>query len=94
MENRFDNEAQPPRIEAPGLIRPKTGDLAGFKDANQLRTAVARSEGDRNRRLRAKGLLPSEAEGLADCEGPHFSCIEVVPTLYSPNAEKRWQEAN
>jgi hypothetical protein len=64
VENRFGDELKNRfGIEPAALTGPEAAYLAGFKDADQLRKALASAERERDRRLRAKGVLPPAPKG-------------------------------
>lgn len=63
IEQRFGNEVrQHLGVEPQALTADEARYLLGFRDAEGFRAAVSKAEGQRDRRLREKGLLPPSEE--------------------------------
>jgi len=65
LENRFGDEIRNLGIEPAALTRSEATYLAGFRDVDQLRNRVSKAKGERERRLRAKGIRPQEGDRLS-----------------------------
>jgi len=65
-------------IEPGALTASETEYLLGIRDADALRNSVAKARRERGERLRAKGLRPSEGEGLEQRGG------QIVRGRFSP----------
>lgn len=75
-------------VEPAALTADEASYILNFRDADRLRESIAKARGERDTRLRAKGLLPSRSEGG---EGPVTASLSR-PRSLRPQFIERWPQ--